>query len=169
MTKMHTDLSRAPLVVLLHNLRSAYNTGSIFRTADAMRIERLLLSGFTPDPAHPKLRKTALGAERSVPWSRTENVREELRLWRRKGFTIAALECAPTALPLHDVDGTQLPMLLIAGNEVDGVPENLLEECDVILEIKQYGMKQSLNVSVASGIAMHSLVQLHLTRDPQFI
>ncbi len=162
---MHTVSPRAPLVLLLHNLRSAYNTGSVFRTADAMHIEHVLLSGFTPDPTHPKIRKTALGAEQSVPWTRVKGSSAEIDRWRSEGYTIAALECAPGSIALADVRGAHFPMLLIAGNEVDGVPPDLLVASDVVFEIAQFGVKQSLNVSVAVGIAMHALVHFHLSHD----
>ncbi len=158
---MHTVLPRAPLVLLLHDLRSAYNTGSIFRTADAMHIEMVLLSGFTPDPTHPRIRKTALGAEKVVPWARVEDPLLEITERRSRGYTIAALERAPASIDLVDARSSHFPLVLIAGNEVDGVPAHLLEASTTVFEITQLGMKQSLNVSVAVGIALHSLVHYH--------
>lgn len=165
MTKMHTEMTRAPLTVLLHNLRSAYNTGSIFRTADAMHIERVLVSGFTPDPTHPKVRKTALGAEQSVPWARVEDPVVEMAKMRDRGYTIASLECAPNSIGLKALQNVHFPMLLIAGNEVDGVPAEYLQASDLVFEIVQHGLKESLNVSVAAGIAMHAISQFHMSHN----
>ncbi len=153
------------LTLLLDNVRSAYNVGSIFRTADAFGVSSLLLSGITcaPSTASVQIHKTALGAELSVPWKHIKDEEEAVALLRRmrteEGFTIVGLEQSPRSvkLPLSPGQAFGERVVLIAGNEVRGVSERLLSECDAIIEIPQTGIKQSLNVSVAVAIALYEL------------
>ena len=139
------DLSRHPIVVIVHNVRSIYNVGSIFRTADAARVEHLYLTGYTGTPEHKNLHKTALGAQDTVPWS--------------DGYTIAALEITDAPTRPSEVDPAAFPLALIVGNEVDGVDDALIDASDLAVEIPQYGAKLSLNVSVAFGVAALGLVE----------
>lgn len=153
------DLGRRPVSVLLHDVRSAHNVGSVIRTADAFRIGEVLLSGFSPNPSDKKVHKTALGAEDTVPWRHLDDVHAELTKMKAEGVTIAALELTDASVDIRDLPQIAGPILLIAGNEVDGVPQWILDHCRVAVEIPQYGAKQSLNVSVAVAVALFELTR----------
>ncbi len=152
-------LPRHPVTVVLDNIRSAYNVGSVFRTADAARVAHVYVSGYTPTPAHPRVAKTALGAEHTVPWSHCPDALELLERLRADGFTLAALEQTEDSTEIGAVAPEQFPLALVLGNEVAGVRQALLDRCDLALEIPQYGAKHSLNVAVAFGIAAFGLVE----------
>lgn len=159
-----------PLTLILHDIRSAQNVGSILRTADAAGVERVITCGYTPHPAYPgdprpphiadvntrAIAKTALGAEQTVAHTHYETLGHALADLRHNHYRIAALEQAETAVNLFDFHPTG-PLALILGNEVDGVPPAVLAESDIILEIPMVGRKESLNVSVAAGIAIYQL------------
>jgi len=147
-----------PLVVVVHDVRSAYNVGSIFRTADSAGLARVVLTGFTATPSHKGVAKTALGAEDAVPWVHVEDIAHALAGLRAEGYTIAALERAEGAVRPRDIDPGAFPMALLLGNEVHGVPRHLLDQADLVIGLPQYGIKASLNVSVAFGIAAYGLV-----------
>ena len=148
--------------VLLHNIRSAHNVGSIFRTADAAGVMRIYLSGYTPIPVdrfgrpQKDIAKTALGAEQSVVWEYHETPFEILSALKQSGWTMAGVEQDKRAVDYRSFK-TDGPVLCIMGNEVDGVSETMKDMCDVILEIPMHGKKESLNVSVAAGIILFSL------------
>ena len=160
------------LILVLDNLRSAHNVGSILRTADAAGIERVVCVGTTPYPHIPddarpghvaarnnkEIAKTALGAEQSVSISYEPGLRASLNTLRDTGYTIAALEQAERSMNLFGYKLTS-PIALILGNEVDGVAVSALENTDIILEIPMNGTKESLNVAVAAGIAMYQLTR----------
>ena len=152
-------LPRHPVAVVAHNIRSIYNVGALFRTGDAARIEHLYLTGYTGTPDHKDLHKTALGAQDLVPWSTEEDVGALLDRLRDQGYTIAALELTDTSAPPAAVAPASFPLALVLGNEVHGVDSAVLDACDIALELPQYGAKQSLNVSVAFGIAVYDLVR----------
>jgi len=152
-------LPRHPVVVILDNIRSAYNVGSIFRTADAARIEHIHVTGFTPTPEHPRVAKTALGAEHTVPWSHDADPFSLLDRLEADGLTLAALEQTDASTDLGDVTAAQFPIAIVLGNEVKGVRQAIIDRCDLALEIPQYGAKHSLNVSVAFGIAAFGIVE----------
>lgn len=147
-----------PLSVIAHDLRSAYNVGSLFRTADSAGLAHVYLTGFTPTPEHRGVIKTALGAERSVPWSHHADIEPLLAQLHKEGVTLAALERIDNAQAVEDVTAEQFPLALLLGNEVQGVPPALLNQADFVLALPQYGIKDSLNVSVAFGIAAYGLV-----------
>jgi len=147
-----------PIAVLGHDLRSAYNVGSIFRTADSAGLRHVYLSGFTPTPEHRGVLKTALGAEAAVPWSHHEDPLPLVRQLQADGFTLAALERAEGAVGIEHVEVDHFPLALVLGNEVTGVPPALLDASDLVLALPQYGVKSSLNVSVAFGVAAYGLV-----------
>lgn len=148
-----------PVSVIVHNVRSIYNVGSIFRTSDAARIEHLYLTGYTGTPEHKQLHKTALGAQDVIPWSKHEAPHSVLSDLRSAGYTIGVLEItdAPTHPAAVEVDA--FPLALVVGNEVDGIDSDIVEAADVALELPQYGAKQSLNVSVAYGMAVSHLIR----------
>ncbi len=151
-----------PFVVIAHNIRSAHNIGSIFRTADGAGVDKIFLTGYTPVPAtvdtvyltraHKDLAKTALGADKSVPWESAEDILGVLQTLKAQGYRIVSLEQAKESVDYRSYQPKQ-KIALILGNEVEGVDEALLQQCDDILEIPMRGNKNSLNVSVAFGIA----------------
>jgi len=149
--------SRAPLHVMLDNLRSAYNVGSIFRTADACRAAHLWLCGMTAHPPHPKLEKTALGAEHAVRWSYFERNRDCVARLKELGLPIVALEVLPGAVPFQAFAWPR-PVALVVGNEDHGVHERVLRQCDAVVSIPMLGIKNSLNVATAFGIAAYGIL-----------
>ena len=150
--------AKLPLILVLDSIRSMNNIGSIFRSADAFRIEGLILCGITAQPPHPDIHKTALGAEDSVPWHSSTSALEAVREPQTKGSTVLALEQAHESLRLdHFVPEPGARYALVLGNEVKGVAEEVVAAADHCLEIPQYGTKHSLNVSVAAGIALWQL------------
>jgi len=152
-------LPRAPLIVLLDNVRSAHNVGSVLRTADAVRAERVVCCGYTPRPDGPAVLKTALGAESTVPWEAVPDTRAALAHLRARGYTGVALELTDTSIFLDDLPASSFPLALVIGNEVEGVQQGVLDECDLALALPQYGAKHSLNVSVAFGVAAYGLLR----------
>ena len=157
------------LAVLVDNVRSTFNVGSIFRTADGVGVQQLYLCGITPTPQHPKLGKTALGAEQSVAWSQHKNAIDLAYTLQAAGATLVALEDSPTAISLFTAKLTAGagPVVLIVGNEVTGVDPGLLSLCDTILAIPMEGVKRSLNVATAFGIAIYEIKrQLEIERSP---
>ena len=148
-----------PIAVVAHDIRSAHNVGSVFRTADSAGLARVVLSGFSASPDHRGVAKTALGAQDAVAWSQAEDVHDAIGGLRAEGFTIAALERTDGARAPSDVAPGQFPLALVLGNEVTGVPTDVLAACDLVIGLPQYGVKASLNVSVAFGIAAYGLVE----------
>jgi tRNA G18 (ribose-2'-O)-methylase SpoU len=144
----------------LDNVRSGYNVGSIFRTADGAGLRHLHLAGITPTPVHSKVRKTALGAESSIEWTYHRNSLAAVNQLKANGYRIWALEGGPMSSPLFGPADTKQqiePILLIVGNELAGIDPGLLSICDRILYIPMLGGKTSLNVVVAFGIAVYQL------------
>jgi 23S rRNA (guanosine2251-2'-O)-methyltransferase len=141
--------------VLLDNIRSAWNVGSIFRTADGTGIQKLYLCGITPTPDNSKLRKTALGAEANIPWEKFNNGVDLATFLKSKGYVLWALEDLPDAIPLFQVEfqSDHPPIVLIIGNEVSGVDPGIIGMSDKVVSIPMLGKKQSYNVAVAFGIA----------------
>jgi tRNA G18 (ribose-2'-O)-methylase SpoU len=154
------------MIVALCNIRSAHNVGSIFRTADALGVEKLYLCGITPQPGQPgksgrELAKTALGAEHSVPWERARRAGDVIRKLRTQGFQIVGLEQDKHSCNIFSfrMPKTKQKLLLLLGAEIGGIPRPLLEKCDRVIEIPMYGQKESLNVSVAFGVAAYIIKQ----------
>jgi tRNA G18 (ribose-2'-O)-methylase SpoU len=151
------NLRRArPIVeVLLHNVRSLYNVGAFFRTADAVGLSRLHLSGFTGSPPSRQLAKTALGAEQSVPWERSEPL-AMIDDRRRAGWETAAIETVDHAVDLFEWQ-PRFPVLVVFGHEVDGLPAEIVQRCDTRVRIPMSGTKRSLNVATAGGVVLYEL------------
>lgn len=143
--------SKLPLVVVLNNIRSLYNVGSIFRTADGIGLEKLYLCGVTGIPPDTKITKTALGAEKTVAWEYCREALDCVRKLKAQGYQIVLLEQTVRSLPYQEFM-PQGPVALVLGNEVTGVSEELVSLCDQALEIEMTGLKISLNVTVAFGI-----------------
>ncbi len=152
-----------PVMVICNDLRSALNVGSIFRTGDAFRIAHIWLCGISAQPPHREILKTALGATETVPWTYREHVRDLVIELQATGVQCIGLEQTSGSKPLQDWawDG-QSPIALVAGNEVHGVSDDLLDQLDGYMEIPQFGSKHSLNVSVATGIALWELIRQQL-------
>jgi tRNA G18 (ribose-2'-O)-methylase SpoU len=150
---------KIPVVVVLENIRSAHNVGSIFRTADAFLLEGIYICGYTAQPPHKEIRKTALGADESVYWKHFKNVSEAIIELKERGYKVYAIEQAANSLALQDVEHGGEKVAVIFGNEVSGVEQATIEICDGCIEIPQLGMKHSLNVSVAAGVVLWELVR----------
>jgi 23S rRNA (guanosine2251-2'-O)-methyltransferase len=149
---------RLPAAVLLDNVRSMYNTGAFFRTADGAGIERLILSGITPPPSQSGVRKTALGAEETVRWETAPDPLAAIRDLRDHGYEIAAVETSARSVDLYDWQ-PHFPLCLIFGHEVDGIRPELLELCDTHVRIPMLGKKHSLNVATAAGVVLYELLR----------
>ncbi|NCQ18375.1 MAG: RNA methyltransferase [Ignavibacteria bacterium CG_4_8_14_3_um_filter_37_9] len=151
------QVEKLPVVALLDNIRSTYNVGSIFRTSDGAMIDKLFLTGYTPHPPNKEILKTALGSTNSVKWEFHKDALAVLHQLKKEGYKICALEQTETSGMYYDLSTKQFPLCLVIGNEITGVSQKLLDECDFAIEIPQYGIKQSLNVAVAYGIAIFEL------------
>ena len=152
---------KMPLVVVLDDVRSLHNVGSVFRTADAFAVSAVYLCGITAQPPMPEIHKTALGAEDSVEWRYFKTTQEAMNHLQEKGFFVYAIEQCEGSTLLHDLDVDAVSgdtsvggFAVIMGNEVKGVKQEVIDMCDGCLEIPQYGTKHSLNVSVTAGIVM---------------
>jgi 23S rRNA (guanosine2251-2'-O)-methyltransferase len=148
-----------PVEALLDNIRSTFNVGSMIRTADGAGVRRIHLCGITPTPDHPKVSKTALGAEFSVPWTQHWDAVSAVESCRQQGMRLWALEGGSDSEPLFDIltDVPGEPILLVVGNEVSGVDPGLLALCQRRVAIPMLGVKESLNVAIAFGIAIYTL------------
>lgn len=149
---------KTPIIVILDNVRSLNNIGSIFRTADAFLIERIYLCGITATPPHKDIQKTALGATETVDWEYAENVLEIIENLQKKEIKIFAVEQAENAIHLNEftpLKGTKYA--LVFGNEVKGVQQKIVSASDGVLEIPQVGSKHSLNISVSAGVVLWDL------------
>lgn len=153
-----------PIVVALDNVRSALNVGSVFRTADALKVEEVLLLGKTPSPSeNPEMRKTALGGDESVNWKNADSALERLHTLKKQGYTVYAIEQTTNSIALNTwKPTTDAKVLFIFGNEVSGVSDELLAICDHSLEIPQFGTKHSFNISVSAGIVLWHRVNMML-------
>lgn len=156
------------LYIIAHNIRSAYNVGSIFRTADGLGVKKIYLTGYTPFPADSQefdvkksrqmISKTALGAEKYVDWEREENILKVIEKLKKEKIQIVALELYEKSQDIKYFQ-PKFPCALILGNEVLGVGDELLEYCDAIIKIPMHGQKESFNVAVAAGIAIYAILK----------
>ena len=152
------QVEKTPICIVLDNVRSLNNIGSVFRTADAFLIEKIYLCGITATPPHKDIHKTALGATDSVAWEHRESTLELLEELREEGYTSLAVEQAENAVMLNDFKvGENKKYALIFGNEVKGVSQEVVSASDLVLEIPQYGTKHSLNISVSVGVVVWDL------------
>lgn len=154
----YKSLEKLPIIIILDNIRSLSNIGSVFRTADAFRIKELLLCGITACPPHREIHKTALGADESVDWRYFENTEDACRWVKDAGYKIYAVEQIEGSTMLHDFE-IESNTAYILGNEVDGVSEQALSLCDGAVELPQEGTKHSLNISVCAGIVMWKIFE----------
>lgn len=152
------QVEKTPICIVLDNVRSLNNIGSVFRTADAFLIEKIYLCGITATPPHKDIHKTALGATDSVAWEHRESTLELLEELREEGYTSLAVEQAENAVMLNDFKVEENKRYaLIFGNEVKGVSQEVVSASDLVLEIPQYGTKHSLNISVSVGVVVWDL------------
>lgn len=149
---------KLPIIVVLENVRSAYNVGSVFRTADAFLLEAVYLCGYTAFPPHKEIRKTALGADETVTWKHFKKVVEALEDLRKQDYKIYSVEQAEDSHALQDITPGE-KIAVVFGNEVTGVEQSTIALTDGCIEIPQLGMKHSLNVSVAAGVVLWELVR----------
>ena len=151
----HLNAPKLPVRVVLDDVRSRHNVGSMFRTADAMGLEGLVLCGFTPLPPHRDIEKTALGATLSVPWEHASTCLEAVHKLQQEGYRVIAIEQTRNAHALNSlVVAPSERVAIVLGNELNGVSEEVIEACDECVVIPQRGSKHSLNVSVCAGIVL---------------
>ena len=151
---------KIPIVVILDNVRSMHNVGSVFRTADAFLLEGIYLCGYTPKPPHRDIHKTALGATETVDWKHFHSARDACLELLDKEYELIAIEQVERSIPLQEFTNKEFGRIaLIFGNELTGVSCEILELCKASIEIPQFGMKHSLNISVAAGIVLWELVR----------
>lgn len=157
---------KIPIVIVLDNIRSMHNVGSVFRTADAFLLQGIYLCGYTPQPPHRDIHKTALGATETVEWKYAAHAVDVAKNLHAEGYTIFAVEQVKNSISLQkfifEQDGR---LAVIFGNEVSGVGEEVLKLCDGCIEIPQLGMKHSLNISVAAGIVLWELVRIRIQTE----
>ena len=160
----YREADKLPLVVVLDNVRSQHNVGAVFRTADAMRIERVVLCGICCCPPNQEIHKTALGAEESVEWQYYKETLDAVQALKNEGYTVYAVEQAHDSKTLEEAAGEvqrdnvqSTKVAVVLGHEVFGVQQEVVDACDGCIEIPQYGTKHSMNVSVTAGIVMYRL------------
>ena len=150
------EAPKMPLIVVLDDVRSMYNIGSVFRTCDAFRVEAVYLCGITAQPPHPEIHKTALGGEDSVSWRYFKTAKEAVEELHRNNTFVYAVEQCEGSTKLQELSPDQSPLkfAVVFGNEVKGVHQEVVDLCDGCLEIPQFGTKHSMNVSVTAGIVI---------------
>ena len=162
---------KQPLVVVLDDVRSLYNVGSLFRTADSFRVGKLILCGITATPPHAEIHKTALGAEESVEWEYFPSAVEAVATLKSQGYRVLAVEQAEGSKMLHTLttspDAFAPRCAIVLGNEVKGVNQAVVDQCDGCIEIPQLGTKHSLNVSVAGALVIWEFTKQWLMRNEE--
>ena len=158
----YEDIRALPVAVVLDNVRSMYNVGAFFRTADAARVEKLYLCGITGKPPKRAITKTALGAEETVPWEHTWEPAPLVAGLRSRGWEIAAIETSVHAVDLFDWQ-PRFPVCLVFGHEVEGIRKEVAAMCDTHVRIPMLGAKHSLNVATAGGVAIYELLRKYRT------
>lgn len=160
-----TSMKNKNTILVLHNIRSAYNVGAIFRTADACGIGMIYLVGYTPAPIdefgriNSGIAKSAIGAEKTVPWKKVKNIGPVLTKLKKEKFQIIAIEQSKNSVDYKKIK-SKFPCAFILGEEVSGLTKNILDKCDVVAEIPMKGQKESLNVSVAAGVALFRILEI---------
>ncbi len=156
---------KTPVIAVLENIRSAYNVGSVFRTADAFLLEAIYITGYTCTPPHKEIKKTALGAEDTVEWKHFANAAEAIAQLKANGYKVYAVEQVVNSLMLHQVAFTSTEKVAVVfGNEVSGVELETIKLCDGCIEIPQFGTKHSLNIATAAGVVLWEIVRDRINR-----
>ena len=159
---------KTPVIVVLENIRSAYNIGSVFRTADAFLVEAIYIIGYSAIPPHKEIKKTALGAEESVSWKHFTTSAEAITELRANGYNVYAVEQAEGSYKLNAIEfDADEKIAVIFGNEVTGVEQSTIQLTDGCLEIPQLGMKHSLNIATAAGVVLWELVRGRMPLSPK--
>jgi 23S rRNA (guanosine2251-2'-O)-methyltransferase len=158
-TEEFKNASKIPIVIVLDNVRSMNNIGSVFRTADAFLLQGIYLCGVTATPPHREIQKTALGATESVSWKHFSTTMDGVNDLKKDGFTVYAVEQAENSTMLDKLSLTDKKIALVFGNEVSGVGQEVMDNCSACIEIPQYGTKHSLNLSVSVGIVIWEVVK----------
>jgi 23S rRNA (guanosine2251-2'-O)-methyltransferase len=162
------ESEKIPIIVVLENIRSAYNVGSVFRTADAFLLQAIYICGYTAHPPHKEIKKTALGADETVNWKYFKKIQEGTEDLRKDGYRIFAVEQASNSRLLQQVEFKKDEKLaVIFGNEVTGVEQSTIEMTDGCIEIPQLGMKHSLNIATAAGVVLWELVRTRIPPYPK--
>ena len=151
---------KKPVVIVLDNIRSAHNVGSIFRTSDAFLIKKIILCGITPTPPSNEIRKSALGSTNSVEWAKEEETNIAINQLKKEGYYIVGVEQVEKATEIQKFQNNK-PIALVFGHEVNGISQETIDTCDEIIEIAQYGTKHSLNISVCAGIVMWKIAEMY--------
>lgn len=152
-------IAKVPIVAVLDSIRSALNVGSVFRTADAFAIEKIVICGISATPPNREITKTAIGATESVTWEYVEDIKDAVMKLKMEGYSIIGVEQTDQSLMLNQLSPTDEKIAVIFGNEVDGVSDEILNDLDYCIEIPQHGTKHSLNVSVCAGIVLWELAK----------
>ena len=151
---------KIPVIIVLENIRSAYNVGSVFRTADAFLTEAIYITGYSAKPPHKEIKKTALGAEETVDWKHFPDAASAIEELRQKGFSVYAAEQAEGSYKLNEIAfESEEKIAVVFGNEVAGVEQSTIALCNGCIEIPQLGMKHSLNIATAAGVVLWELVK----------
>lgn len=159
------EAGKSPFIIVLDNIRSQSNIGSVFRTADAFLVEAIYLCGITAQPPHREIQKTALGATESVAWKYFGTTMEAVLELKQKGYTLIAVEQADGAVALQDLKiENEKKYALIFGHEINGVAQDIIDICDFCTEIPQFGTKHSFNISVSAGIVLWELSRKHKSK-----
>jgi tRNA(Leu) C34 or U34 (ribose-2'-O)-methylase TrmL len=161
---------KTPVIAVLENIRSAYNVGSVFRTSDAFLLEGIYLTGYTAQPPHKEIKKTALGAEESVDWKHFPNAASAIETLKSQGFKVYAVEQVKESLSLENIHfNPEEKIAVIFGNEVSGVELDTILLCDGCIEIPQLGMKHSLNIATAAGVVLWEIIRnrMKLSNSPK--
>lgn len=155
----YKEVEKTPIIVVLDNIRSCNNIGSVFRTSDALLIEKVMLCGITATPPNKDIHKTALDAEKSVPWEYFEETEEAVQRLKEGSYRVFAVEQVENSISLPDfIPAKDQKLALVFGNEVKGVQQSVIDICEGAIEIPQYGTKHSFNISVSAGIVLWDLV-----------
>lgn len=159
---------KTPVIAVIENVRSAYNVGSLFRTADAFLLESIYITGYTARPPHKEIRKTALGAEESVDWKYFPDATAAIAQLKNEGYKIFAVEQVVNSILLHEIGFAQNEKIaVIFGNEVTGVEDETIRQCDGCIEIPQLGMKHSLNIATAAGVVLWEIIRTRINIESE--
>ncbi len=151
---------KTPVIAVLENIRSAYNVGSVFRTSDAFLLESIYITGYTAKPPHKEIKKTALGAEDTMDWQYYPNAMEAIEQLRKLNYKVFAVEQVKNSISLEQIDFKKNDKIaVIFGNEVTGVEQDTILQCDGCIEIPQLGMKHSLNIATAAGVVLWEIIR----------
>ena len=150
-------VKKTPITIVLDNVRSALNVGSVFRTSDAFLIEKIILCGITACPPNKEIRKAALGSTESVEWEYVKDTIDAVQQLIKEGYHVVGIEQADKSTQLNEFELPKKPIAIIMGNEVNGVAQEAINECNTVIEIPQFGTKHSLNISVTTGIVIWEL------------